>query len=383
MADSYPIKPNSGPYRKPQSWRGWPLHTQGQGFGWPDGDGSSGVLIVGEALGEAEARRGEFFVGIAGWQLNILLKRAGLARETCTVENIVHCRPPQNRLVGASYERTAIQRCQHFLDDTIERVQPKVILTLGNLPMRVIAGRSGIARNRGFITSDMNGIPVVPTYHPSFLLPRRGSKSSSKWTGPVVFDIRKAKELAENGMTQIKTNYVLNPTPERADQFAQEFLDSDAEWLSWDIETPYKIEAEDETKLEQLIDTTIIRISFSFKPGYAITMLWRPDFMPAITKLLESGRKQIGWNIKAFDIPQVQSVGVYPKGDIHDGMNAWHVLQPYLPRGLEFVSSFFCNHLHPWKHLSKDQPEYYSCVDADAALVNMLGIMDAMKAQKC
>jgi len=378
----YPRKPTAPPYRKPQSCRGCPLQTQGQGFGWPDGDGSNGMLIVGEALGETEARKGEFFAGIAGWQLDILLRRAGIHRDQCTIENIVHCRPPKNRLVGMPYEKTAIQRCQHFLDATIDRVQPKVILTLGNLPMRVLTGNSGISRHRGFIGEDnVHGIPVVPTYHPSFLLPRRKSKSSAKWTGPVVYDIKKALRIAKEGFTKLRTNYVLNPTPERADQFAQEFLDSDAEWLSWDIETPYKMEAQDETKLEQIIDTTILRISFAFRPGYSITMPWFPDYLPAIRRMLESGRKQIGWNIKAFDIPQVQAVGVFPKGDIHDGMNAWHVLQPYLPRGLEFVSSFFCDHLHPWKHLSKDEPKFYSCVDADAALVNMLGIMEAMKAQ--
>jgi len=337
---------------------------------------------VGEALGETEERTGTFFSGMAGWQLDILLKRAGLSRETCTIENIIHCRPPNNRLAGAEYEREAIVHCQPFLDATVDRVQPKVIVTLGNLPMRVLTGNSGISRHRGFVAADnVHGIPVVPTFDPSFLLPRRQSKSSSKWTGPVVFDLRKAIRIAREGFTKLQTHYVLNPSPERADQFAQEFLDSDAEWLSWDIETPYKMDAEDETKLDQTIDTTILRVSFAFRPGYAITMPWLPDYLPTIRRLLESGRKQVGWNVKAFDIPQVQRVGVTPVGDIHDGMNAWHVLQPYLPRSLEFVSSFFCDHLHPWKHLSKDEPTFYSCVDADAALVNMMGIMAAMREQ--
>ena len=86
---------------KPPLCRGCPLETRGSGFGVPDGGFAKEVMFVGEALGREEAETGTHFQGLAGWQLATLLARSGLSREDIFVENVIHCRPPQNKLSHA------------------------------------------------------------------------------------------------------------------------------------------------------------------------------------------------------------------------------------------------------------------------------------------
>ena len=78
----------------------------------------------------------------------------------------------------------------------------------------------------------------------------------------------------------------------------------------------------------------------------------------------------------------MQDAGVEVNGDLHDGMNAFHVWLPNLPKGLEFVTSLCSDHIQPWKHLSMVEPALYSCIDSDAALENFLHIEHVLKGQQ-
>src|SRR5579864_7627929 len=108
---------------KPQECLGCPLYGSGKGFIQAEGQGSTGVLILGEAGGENEEADGLPFRGYAesGSVLNRALALAGYTREQFTLYNILGCRPPNNFLSGASYEFQAIDHCQVHLDREIGR----------------------------------------------------------------------------------------------------------------------------------------------------------------------------------------------------------------------------------------------------------------------
>jgi len=358
---------------KPSLCIGCVLEHKGQGFGIPSGGFAKDVLFVGEALGKDEVKSGRHFDGLAGWQLDMLCARAGFVREDdFFTENVIHCRPPKNKLSHASYEFAAINHCRSLLDGTIEKIKPKAIVALGNIPMRRLTGTIGISRYRGFVLEGPDNIPVIPTFHPSYLLPRRGQKSSAKWTGPVISDIRKAVRLAKDGFTRRKPIYLLDPHPDRAKEFMEEFDRTKDCFLSWDIETPYKMKT-DESELKD-DNTTIFRISFAFKVGYAMSIPWDVRWMPIIKRLLTCNRPMVGWNAKAFDVPKVSEAGIEVIGDVHDGMNAFHVWLPNVIKKLEFVTSLCSDHFLPWKHLNIAEPALYNCIDSDAALENFLFI---------
>jgi len=367
---------------KPNLCKGCVLQHKGKGFGMPDGGFAKEVIFVGEALGREEVLTGKHFQGLAGWQLTMLLARAGLTRDDIFVENVIHCQPPDNKLSRQPWEFEAINHCRPLLDGSIERLKPKVLVALGNIPMRRLTGQLGIMRYRGSVLDGPKGIPVVPTFHPSFLLPRRRERSSAKWTGPVISDIRKAIRLARDGFKRRKTTYLLDPQPDQAMRFVEEYEKTPDCYLSWDIETPYKIARDDESKLGESESSLILRVSFSFRVGYAMSIPWQAPWMPVITRLLSLNRPMVGWNSKAFDIPKVVEAGVEVKGEMHDGMNAFHVWLPNLPKGLEFVTSLCSDQFLPWKHLNLSEPALYNCIDSDAALEDFLHIEKVLKSQE-
>lgn len=125
-------------------------------------------LIIGEAPGADEDRKGEPFVGRAGQLLNNMLRAIGLAREEVYIANILKCRPPRNRDPQAD----EINSCRPYLRQQIDLIQPKIILAMGRVAAQSLLGTGApIGRMRGqrYIYED-TGIPVVATYHPAYLL---------------------------------------------------------------------------------------------------------------------------------------------------------------------------------------------------------------------
>lgn len=124
------------------------------------------ILFVGEGPGEDEDRQGLAFVGRAGQLLTRLINRMGYTREQVFIANIVKCRPPQNRK-PLPEEVTA---CLPYLKRQIAALQPKVIVALGAVALEaLIAPGIRISRMRGSWQA-FGEIPLMPTYHPSYLL---------------------------------------------------------------------------------------------------------------------------------------------------------------------------------------------------------------------
>ena len=134
------------------------------GVGRHDAD----LLIIGEAPGSEEDRRGEPFVGRAGQLLNAMLSAIELAREDVYIANILKCRPPNNR--DPKPEEAAT--CTPFLERQIALLEPRVILALGRIAAQwLLQSDSPIGRLRGREWRfGEQGIPLVASYHPAYLL---------------------------------------------------------------------------------------------------------------------------------------------------------------------------------------------------------------------
>ena len=139
------------------------------------GDRQARWLVIGEAPGAEEDKRGEPFVGRAGQLLNAMLAAIGLAREAVYIANILKCRPPQNR----NPLPDEVARCEPYLRRQVALVQPELILAMGRFAVQSLLGsQEPIGRLRGRV-HDYLGVPVVVTYHPAYLLRNPLDKSRS------------------------------------------------------------------------------------------------------------------------------------------------------------------------------------------------------------
>jgi uracil-DNA glycosylase family 4 len=131
-----------------------------------EGDPGARLVFVGEAPGMEEDLTGRPFVGQAGRLLSDIIKAMGITRDEVYICNIVKCHPPGNR----DPETDEIETCLPFLRAQISLIQPEVICTLGRISAQSLVGKSlKITRDRGQWCSFM-GIPLMPTYHPAYLL---------------------------------------------------------------------------------------------------------------------------------------------------------------------------------------------------------------------
>ena len=124
------------------------------------------LLIVGEAPGAEEDRQGEPFVGRAGKLLDAMLAAIELDRQQVFIANVLKCRPPNNRDPRTS----EIVCCDAYLQRQIELIQPKVILALGRIAAHhLLVSQDSLGKMRQRQHS-YNGIPLLVSYHPAYLL---------------------------------------------------------------------------------------------------------------------------------------------------------------------------------------------------------------------
>ncbi len=153
------------------------------------GSTSARWMVVGEAPGEQEDRRGEPFVGAAGRLLDNMLRALGLSRDEFAPEgqpalrpdqqvyiaNTLKCRPPNNR----NPQSDELTRCEPFLVRQIELLRPRVILAMGRFAVQaLLRSDEPIGRLRGRV-HHYHGVPLVVTYHPAYLLRNAADKARS------------------------------------------------------------------------------------------------------------------------------------------------------------------------------------------------------------
>jgi len=180
-----------------------------------EGPAQVDILFIGEAPGLHEDRQGKPFVGRSGQFLTDLIEAAGLKREQVFITNVVKCRPPNNR----DPLPEELSACQLYLDEQIELLQPKVIVTLGRISMAkfVEGGRISAIHGR---THNVNDQKVVTMYHPAAALHQPALRQT------LIDDFSKLKKffnVEENNPTpknnsEIKTN----PSNSEEDKLAEQ-----------------------------------------------------------------------------------------------------------------------------------------------------------------
>jgi uracil-DNA glycosylase len=136
------------------------------------GDIHSPLMFVGEAPGADEDAQGEPFVGRAGQLLTRIIETMGLTRGTVYIANILKCRPDTPGRASGNRKPTAVEMetCLPYLLEQIDIIRPRVVVALGATAVEGLFGRAmPIARVRG-TWLEFRGIPVMPTYHPAYLL---------------------------------------------------------------------------------------------------------------------------------------------------------------------------------------------------------------------
>ncbi len=351
---------------KPISCGGCPLLPLSTGFLDPEGDCVNGVLILGEAAGEAEARESLPFrpYAAAGSILERCINRAGFRREEFGVYNVVNCRPPANKLEGQKYEAGAVDHCKRHVQTVIDRYRPRVILAAGGVPCKWLTGEYGpkksISLLRGFVFKSVYGIPVIPTLHPAFI-----ARGQSKYLPVLIRDLQYAVQIAREGVKLDRKDYDEHPTPADVRDYVS-FLRSNPRLpVSYDIETDYSLRQPDEEDVRN-VGRNIEQIQFSHEPHQAIVLPWVGEYIELAREILALPNPKWGWNNWSFDDPILEEHGCKISGENRDLMWAWHHLQPDLPRGLQFVTSFYAPEVGAWKHLSEAQPQFYGGIDVDA-----------------
>jgi uracil-DNA glycosylase len=142
------------------------------GVGSPNAD----LMFIGEAPGRDEDLKGEPFVGRAGQLLTDIIKAMKLTRDDVYIANVIKCRPPENR----NPEPDELESCRPYIRRQVEIIQPKVIVTLGRFALQSLTDKAyGISSARGNWL-DYDGVKVMPTYHPAYLL-RTPSAKKEVW----------------------------------------------------------------------------------------------------------------------------------------------------------------------------------------------------------
>jgi uracil-DNA glycosylase family 4 len=368
---------------KPDSCQGCILATFSDGYAVSEGKGTSGVVILGEALGYNEYVDGLPFRprAQAGSKLDQVIRLVEqetmqpLSRNSFLLYNLVNCHPPGDALAGEKYEAGAVAGCAPNVERVVGGFQTpfnKTVLALGNLPLKYLTGVSGDAKEkqsitnlRGYVLESKYG-PVVPGLHPAFI--RRGK---NHWTPLLMADMRLALEVASGKYTRylghpryVRPQFQVAPNVDEAWGYYYKLKDGSKLVVGYDIET-VDTPGSEEDERNELESTEITQVQFSVAKDEGIALPWQGEYIKVISLILGLPNVKLSWNGWNFDAPILESKGVTIGGQDLDLMWMWKHYQPKLPRGLQSVASLF-RFPFPWKHLYQADLGFYGCADVSA-----------------
>jgi DNA polymerase len=173
------------------------------GVGNPDAE----IMFIGEAPGADEDARGEPFVGRAGQLLTKIIETMGFSRGDVYIANILKCRPDVPR--GASGNRPPtpleMETCRPYLIEQIDIIQPKILVALGAVAVEGLLGARGAMRELRGRWHSYNGMPLMITYHPAYLLRNQSPPEKRK----VWEDMLQVLERLERPITEKQRRYFL------------------------------------------------------------------------------------------------------------------------------------------------------------------------------
>lgn len=344
------------------------------------GPSDAKILVVGEAPGKEEVAQLRPFVGQSGVEMTRMLQQAGILRSECYITNVTGYRPINNRIVAWFYPKTKappeaqlvlgkyihshIANGIRDLEELITTLNPKVIIAFGNTPLWALTGEWGITKWRGsnLQTREIHGhrYPLIPTYHPAAILRRWD------WRYIAVHDLRQARRVRDKGLPTILETFTIRPSfdtvihrlnrlIEKANAVGEDLLD-----VAVDIETRFR-------------QITCVGLAWSGTRAICIPFLeiksqnknyWKTideelEVVWLLRKLLtHKFVRIIGQNFsydQQYFARRMSFIPNYKPENFHDTMTAHHVMWAGLPKGLDFLSSFYCQESHVyWKDEGKE-----------------------------
>src|SRR5246127_611360 len=173
------------------------------GVGNPNAD----LMFVGEAPGADEDAQGEPFVGRAGQLLTKIIETMGFSRSDVYIANVLKCRPdmPAGAFGNRPPTPTEMQTCRPYLVEQIEIIQPSVLVALGAVAVEGLLGMRGAMRELRGRWHAYNGIPLMITYHPAYLLRNQAPSEKRK----VWEDMLQVLQRLDQPITERQRNYFL------------------------------------------------------------------------------------------------------------------------------------------------------------------------------
>uniref|UniRef100_A0A7C3WNE9 DNA polymerase I n=1 Tax=Dictyoglomus turgidum TaxID=513050 RepID=A0A7C3WNE9_9BACT len=288
----------------------------------------SEIFFIGEAPGVEEDKKGIPFVGDAGNLLNACLREVGIDREKVSIGNICACRPPDNRVPLPK----EVESCFEFLEQDILSLKPKVIVTLGNTPLKkFLKGVGGITRVHGKIFDcEEYNCKIIPLFHPAYIL--RNPQERTKFTN----DLRTVKDFLQGKIkieNESPVDYKVVTNLAQFDWLVSQLHENDL-W-AFDIET---------TGLDFMKDEIFI-LTFSWMENTGVLIDLRiltqkidKDYIfDKLKEVFENNSKKIAHN-GSFDIEFLLSRGIIVNNYYCDTILMDHLLDENSPHGLEVLS---------------------------------------------
>ena len=308
------------------------------------GKADSKIAIYGEAPGNRESKEGQPFVGMAGRFLNWGLMQAGLVRNKLVLSNTILCRPPQNDIGSfEAQEAQGLCRAGFFKEiDYLKEKGIKVIIALGATAKKYFGIEGSITNVRGSVYK-FEGLYVIPTWHPSYLMRNQWKKDRATVSMKYIWiaDLKKAKSLAEGKISIPEEEFLIEPTIEQIESL----LSYKGNLLALDVET---------TGLDyHYAKIVVLGIGLSESKAVSIPFLrqrtgehyWSPSRFSIILNILNElfNHSPLMLQNAAFDLNFLRSegIGIPWENVAHDTMILHSYISPELPHNLGFITSIY------------------------------------------
>lgn len=304
------------------------------------------IMIVGEAPGQDEDKRGVPFIGPSGKLLSTVLAELGIPREDVYITNSVKCATAEENQKPSKRE---IGLCRAYLIDEIARVNPNVICTLGATALESVTKRTGISKLKNTILfSKEFTCKVVPTWHPAYVLRNPSAYDELKAGLVLAIEESASKKIVERN--KIPTRHLDAKKPEQIDKVLSALESSDS--FVFDLET---------TSLDIRI-SKIITIALSWKVGTGVTIKWSrlsDEQMLRLRALLVSPKHVKGGHHVSYDIEVLMKNGIPVAPPVFDCLNAISLLNENLKdKGLDTLVLQYLDLGEYWAPLDEYKKQY-------------------------
>lgn len=307
---------------------------------WGQGPETAELVLIGEAPGRDEEEKEKPFVGPAGRILNVGLANTHILRHNCYITNLIPCRPPDNNLYSDE-GKEALECCREGFEEELGRLKPKCIVLLGAKPSKFLLNLDdGITNSRGYVYN-YRGIPVISTYHPSYIMRMQYDKRGATVNLTAVWqaDLAKALEISRNGWVFPKENFLFRPDLRDIERFV-----SDDVLYAVDIETTSLNPFYGNIVCLGLAKDAENALVIPFLTQYGVRY-WTERDEIEVRKILNRFfmRRRLLLQNAIFDLRYLRyhNFLINLSNIIEDTLLLHHAIDPELPHGLSFIGSVY------------------------------------------